>query len=210
MISGQANFVTQVGTILGTPAYMSPEQAAGKPDIDQRADVYSLAVMAYEMLVGRLPFPSIPGNVMASLDAHISAPVPKPSDIAPGFPKKLEEVLMNGLAKEPKKRPRSAGELFKGLAENADKAWPGWEAASDLAVIAAAAAPPPPPPLPAPGMPVASSEPSPAAVEIPPTIRSPAPHGSHAADARLGLANPFDSDETVVLGGCCCSGGIGG
>ena len=83
MLSGQANFVTQEGTILGTPAYMAPEQAAGKPNVDQRADVYALSVMAYELLLGRLPFPSIPGNVLASLDAHISAPVPQPSSISP-------------------------------------------------------------------------------------------------------------------------------
>ena len=54
MLSGQANFVTQVGTILGTPAYMSPEQAAGSPNIDQRADVYALSVMAKSTLKNSL------------------------------------------------------------------------------------------------------------------------------------------------------------
>src|SRR3982074_2306729 len=68
MLSGQANFVTQAGPVMGTPAYMSPEQAAGKADIDQRADVYALSVMAYELLVGRLAFPTIAGDVRASLN----------------------------------------------------------------------------------------------------------------------------------------------
>ena len=86
VMGGAGNFQTQVGTILGTPSYMSPEQAAGKAEIDQRTDVYSLAVMAYELLVGRLPFPPVPGNVMATVEAHISEPPPKPSQVSPGSP----------------------------------------------------------------------------------------------------------------------------
>ncbi|MFY9615473.1 MAG: serine/threonine-protein kinase, partial [Candidatus Dormiibacterota bacterium] len=153
MVSAQSNFQTQAGTILGTPAYMSPEQAEGKADIDQRTDVYSLAVMAYELLTGRLPFPSIPGNIMASLDAHISQPPPKPTDIVPGFPKRVEAALLEGLAKDPKKRPASAGQLWQKIQSAAAKDWPGWEKDSDLAAMALAAAPPAPPPLPAPGTP---------------------------------------------------------
>jgi predicted Ser/Thr protein kinase len=160
MLSGQTSLVTQVGSILGTPAYMAPEQAAGKAEIDQRADVYALSVIAYELLVGRLPFPSTPGNVMASLDAHISAPVPKPSSLLPGFPRQVEEAILAGLAKDPQDRPRSAGELWQKLSIGAERAWPGWAALSDLAGIAAAAAPPPPPPLPVPGVPVAASSPA--------------------------------------------------
>jgi predicted Ser/Thr protein kinase len=153
MVSGQSNFQTQAGTILGTPAYMSPEQAEGKADLDQRTDVYSLAVMAFELLTGRLPFPSIPGNIMASLDAHISQPPPRPTDIVPGFPKQVEAALLEGLAKDPKKRPKTGGDLWKKIHDAAGKAWPGWESNSDLAAIALEAAPPAPPPLPAPGAP---------------------------------------------------------
>ncbi|HEV1998421.1 MAG TPA: serine/threonine-protein kinase, partial [Candidatus Dormibacteraeota bacterium] len=144
MMGGQGNFVTQVGTILGTPSYMSPEQAAGRAEIDQRADVYSLAVMSYELLVGRLPFPPVPGNVMASVEAHISSVPPRPSQVAPGFPPKVEEVLLAGLAKDPKKRPKSAGDFWAKLADSAQKAWPGWAGESDLAAIAAPLAPPSP------------------------------------------------------------------
>ena len=154
MLSGQANFQTQAGTILGTPAYMSPEQAEGKADIDQRTDVYSLSVMAFELMTGRLPFPSIPGNIMASLDAHISQPPPKPSDIVPGFPKHVEAALLEGLAKDPKKRPGSGGELWQKLRAAANKDWSGWERDSDLAAVALAAAPAGAPTTAGPGRPL--------------------------------------------------------
>ncbi|MEA2684451.1 MAG: eukaryotic-like serine/threonine-protein kinase [Chloroflexota bacterium] len=144
MIGGQSAFVTQVGTILGTPSYMSPEQAAGKADMDARTDVYSLAVMTYELLVGRLPFPPVPGNVMATVEAHISQAPPKPSQLVAGFPSKVEDVLLGALAKDPKKRPKSAGEFWVKLADAAQRAWPGWADQSDLSALAAAAAPPAP------------------------------------------------------------------
>ncbi|GAC1335216.1 MAG: hypothetical protein NVSMB17_17850 [Candidatus Dormibacteria bacterium] len=141
MTGGSGNFVTQVGTLLGTPSYMSPEQAAGKPDIDQRTDVYSLAVMAYELLVGQLPFPPVPGNVMATVEAHISQAPPRPSELSPGFPGRVESVLLAGLAKDPKKRYKSAGEFWVKLADAAQKSWPRWSEDSDLSAAAAALAP---------------------------------------------------------------------
>ena len=218
MVQGQANFQTQAGTILGTPAYMSPEQAEGKSDIDQRTDVYSLAVMSYELLTGRLPFPSIPGNIMASLDAHISQPPPKPSDIVPGFPKHVEEALLEGLAKDPKKRPRSAGEFWQRLLSAASRAWAGWERDSDLAAIALAAAPPAPPPLPAPGAPAITVAPNSDAMTVqalpapitppamapppiplvappPPTPGAPPPLASVPAEPALPVSAP---DETMA------------
>ena len=196
MLSGQASFVTQAGSILGTPAYMSPEQAAGKSEIDQRADVYALSVIAYELLVGRLPFPTTPGNVIASLDAHISAPVPKPSSLLPGFPRLVEEAILEGLAKDPQDRPRSAGELWQKLSIGAEKAWPGWAALSDLAGMAAAAAPPPPPPLPAPGVPVAAAAP---AAEDPLAERE-TPPGWAREPAEFVPRPAANPDETLVMG----------
>jgi predicted Ser/Thr protein kinase len=116
MLTGElAGLRTQVGTVLGTPAYISPEAASGQSRIDHRADVYSLGVMAYELLVGRLPFSSPRGDVEAVLEAQVSAAPPAPHVVAPGFPLEVEEVLLRALAKDPRRRPASAGELAEEL-----------------------------------------------------------------------------------------------
>lgn len=150
MLSARGSSDDAPAPILGTPAYMSPEHASGRPDVGPGSDIYSLAVMAYELLVGRLPFPSVPGDAHATLDAHISTPVPRPTSMDPGFPTSVEAGLLRGLAKDPTQRPATAGEFWKELSTAAETAWPGWTAGSDLAGIAAATSPPPPPPLPSP------------------------------------------------------------
>ena len=209
MIGGQSAFVTQVGTILGTPSYMSPEQAAGKTDMDQRTDVYSLAVMTYELLLGRLPFPPVPGNVMATVEAQISTPPPKPSQVAPGFPAKVEDVILAALAKDPRKRPKSAGEFWVKLADAAQRAWPGWAGASDLSAVAGALAPPAPQFVPAapstatgatiPGDVTVPGGPPPALSSQQWTI-SPLDTTAFMAGSEETIVRP-SADETVVQGG---------
>jgi hypothetical protein len=207
MMGGQGNFVTQVGTILGTPSYMSPEQAAGKTEIDARTDVYSLGVMAYELLVGRLPFPPVPGNVMATVEAHISTPPPRPSQVAPGFPGKVEEVLLGALVKDPKKRYKSAGEFWVKLADAAEKAWTGWAGDSDLSAVATAAAPLAPV-IPAPG----DASTSATATQAPPMVAlpgaPPTPPPPPGASGSMWTISPVDttalmagSEETLVRPG---------
>ncbi|MBO0686033.1 MAG: serine/threonine protein kinase, partial [Candidatus Dormibacteraeota bacterium] len=100
---------------LGTPVYMAPEQAMGRPDVDGRADVYSLAVIAYEALVGRPPFPPDAGGAEATMRAHIQQEPPDPSEHVPGFPKALAQALLWGLAKDPSRRPGSAGQFADAL-----------------------------------------------------------------------------------------------
>lgn len=102
--------LTQFGTSLGTPGYMSPEQAAGDPDVDERADIYALGCIAYEMLTGHPPFAGTQAQVMA---AHISS---APAPIAtPGVPPHVQNVVLKCLAKEPSQRYPSADELLADL-----------------------------------------------------------------------------------------------
>ncbi|MGB2940628.1 MAG: serine/threonine-protein kinase, partial [Candidatus Dormiibacterota bacterium] len=137
LLAAQTSFMTQVGAVMGTPAYMSPEQALGSGDVDQRTDVYSLGVVAYELLVGRLPFSEDLGDV-EMLEAHLSAPVPDPATVVPGFPRKVAATLLKALEKEPRRRYQGAEAFWTDLDKAADKAWPGWPAEADLATAVAA------------------------------------------------------------------------
>jgi TolB-like protein/tetratricopeptide (TPR) repeat protein len=105
--------LTQLGMALGTPAYMSPEQAAGDPDLDHRADIYALGVLAYELLVGAPPFTD--ANVVALIAAHITRVPPNLGDRCPAAPRDLATLIMRCLAKDPAARPQSAREILESL-----------------------------------------------------------------------------------------------
>jgi eukaryotic-like serine/threonine-protein kinase len=103
--------LTQLGTAIGTPAYMAPEQAAGDPATDHRADIYAFGCVAYELLVGQPPFPGLPPHKL--LVAHMSE-APKPVDaLRPDCPPALASLVMQCLAKDPGSRPQSATELLR-------------------------------------------------------------------------------------------------
>jgi Tfp pilus assembly protein PilF len=105
--------LTQIGTSIGTPAYMAPEQAAGEPDIDHRADIYALGAMAYELLSGQAVFAGRTAQRM--LAAHMGE-APKPiADFRGDLPASLAELVMSCLAKEPKDRPQTAGDIARAL-----------------------------------------------------------------------------------------------
>jgi serine/threonine-protein kinase len=93
---------TRAGALLGTPAYMSPEQALGR-GVDTRSDNYALGVVAFEMLTGRLPF--IEDAAMALLIAHMQQQPPVPAAINPGIPPELNQLVLGLLAKDPAHRP---------------------------------------------------------------------------------------------------------
>src|SRR5687768_16455282 len=106
--------LTQQGTVLGTPPYMSPEQFTGK-ELDARSDIYSLGVVVYEMLTGRLPYEAdTPWQWMTQ---HMSAqPFPfEASAMGANVPPKMKQAVMRALSKEPAQRPSSARDFFEDL-----------------------------------------------------------------------------------------------
>jgi tetratricopeptide (TPR) repeat protein/tRNA A-37 threonylcarbamoyl transferase component Bud32 len=110
---GEHETLTQIGTSIGTPAYMAPEQAAGDPSTDHRADLYAFGVMAYEMLAGRPPFVSAtPTKLLA---AHMSEAPRDLLEFRPDCPMPLRDMVMQCLAKEPTERPLGANELVRVL-----------------------------------------------------------------------------------------------
>ncbi|HUS66811.1 MAG TPA: serine/threonine-protein kinase [Kofleriaceae bacterium] len=104
---------TQRGLVVGTPDYISPEQARGR-DVDGRTDIYALGVMTYEMVLGRLPFQA--DNMMDTLRMHLSELPPVPRTIWPEIPSILESLLLGMLAKDADARP-SLAEIRQGLKE---------------------------------------------------------------------------------------------
>ncbi len=105
---------TATGITLGTPDYMSPEQAGGE-EVTHACDIYALGVIVYEMLVGQLPFSA--DTPLAVLLMHMSDPPPPARTIVPGLPHGVDEVLDRALAKSPRERFRTAGELAAALAD---------------------------------------------------------------------------------------------
>jgi serine/threonine-protein kinase len=110
----EAARLTVQGTILGSPPYMSPEQAAGRTDLDARSDIYSLGGVAYYLLTGQPPFSR--ETAMQMLLAHAYEPVVPPGRLRPGLPADLQEVVLRCLAKRPEERFGSAEALEKALA----------------------------------------------------------------------------------------------
>ncbi|HLV35061.1 MAG TPA: protein kinase [Spirillospora sp.] len=95
--------LTQSGKIVGTPAYMCPEQLRGET-IDQRADIYSMAVILYQMVTGELPFDSDSGDVISIIYQHLEKTPPLPRELNPDIPPAVEAVILKGLEKDPNRR----------------------------------------------------------------------------------------------------------
>jgi serine/threonine-protein kinase len=112
-MSAAAEDDVEQAVMAGTPAYMSPEQASGAADVDGRSDVYSLACVLYEMLVGEPPFSGpTPEAIMAR---HTLDSVPPPHIVRQTIPEDLEEVIFYALNKAPADRFRTAGEFAEAL-----------------------------------------------------------------------------------------------
>jgi serine/threonine protein kinase len=114
-LHNQQSFKTRKGVVTGTPQYMSPEQAAGDPNIDHRSDLYSLGIILYEMCLGELPFKS--NTAMGYLGKHIVEP-PIPFKVARPdieLPKDLERIILKSLEKTREARYQTAGDMLQDL-----------------------------------------------------------------------------------------------
>src|SRR5688572_2223478 len=109
--TGEAGLTT-AGTVMGTPDYMSPEQAQGLP-ADFRSDIYSLGIVLFEVFTGALPFTG--DTVMAIVLSHIRTPPPPPRQVNPRVPERLEAIILRAIDKDPARRYQSVGDLLDDL-----------------------------------------------------------------------------------------------
>ena len=118
---GNSTGQTQTGMVMGTPAYMSPEQAGGMGNkIDARSDIYSTGCMMFQMATGKLPFPgSSFGEVLIG---HLQLPPPKPRDLCPDIPEDYEAVILKTLAKKQEDRQQTMKELSAEIKACMDRA----------------------------------------------------------------------------------------
>jgi serine/threonine-protein kinase len=129
---GDSGTLTEAGTVLGTAAYISPEQAGGEP-ATPASDVYSFGVMLFRMLTGRLPFTS--SSAVELVKLHRSEPAPAVTDYRPDAPARLESVATASLAKDPADRPQDGSALV------AELGGAGPEAATTVLPVATAVMP---------------------------------------------------------------------
>ena len=113
--AGRAAHLSGEGQILGTPQFMSPEQAAGGRELDERSDIYSLGAVAYYLLTGRPPFEGESG--IQVLIAHARDQVVPPSRDRADVPEDLERVVLRCLAKDPAERFPDAEDLERALGQ---------------------------------------------------------------------------------------------
>jgi serine/threonine-protein kinase len=109
---GGATALTSVGTVMGTPAYMSPEQVMGQ-SVDQRADQYALGVLAFELFTGRPPYKA--DDVGQLMMMHVGAPVPSTREQRPELPPEIDTVTTKMLAKLPDERFASVAEAMAAM-----------------------------------------------------------------------------------------------
>ncbi|MGH7594167.1 MAG: protein kinase domain-containing protein [Gemmatimonadales bacterium] len=118
-----AGTLTQTGAAIGTPTYMSPEQAAGEPELDARSDIYSLATLLYEMITGGAPFTG--PTVQAIIARLFIEPAPPIRDHRRDVPEWLDSAVTRGLAKEPAARFATAAQFAQALVWPTGNTTPG-------------------------------------------------------------------------------------
>ncbi|OYT71451.1 MAG: hypothetical protein CFK52_08125 [Chloracidobacterium sp. CP2_5A] len=186
--------LTRQGMIIGSPNYLSPEQCTGQ-DLDARSDIYSLGIVLFECLTGRVPFTAVTPVAVALL--HANEPPPSLRSINPEIPESLDRLVMRALAKSKNDRPPSAREFAEELGRVARLVSPSFDPVTPLVEkILDASAPPPnggPPPVP----------PRPPA--LPPVTARPAESASPKAAS---AAQPAPSAPPPVSGGVWTGGSL--
>jgi serine/threonine protein kinase len=119
-LSSSSSLTTE-GAVIGTPHYMSPEQASGRADVDTRSDIYSMGALAFTLFTGRPPFTG--RNASEILRQHLTQEAPRLRDQAPELPAALDDAVRRCLAKEPSARWATAGEFAKALLSAGDSWW---------------------------------------------------------------------------------------
>jgi serine/threonine-protein kinase len=161
----ESSSMTQAGTVMGTPAYMSPEQFMGQT-VDARTDLYSSGVMLYQLLTGERPFE---GSMSAIMHKALNVAPPRPSDLSVTAPQALDAIVAKAMAKRPEQRFANADEMSRALRQAVENpgAAPAAGPVDDAEATmvrpqrpASAAAAPPSPPAPAPVPPAASPTPA--------------------------------------------------
>jgi serine/threonine protein kinase/protein-disulfide isomerase len=224
-VSGEVSMTMQ-GEAIGTPAYMSPEQAAGS-DVGPASDIYSLGAVLFAASTGSIPFPTEEGGFAAAL-AHITQPVPDPRTTAPGVPDAAAAIIMRAMQKEPGARFGSARELAAALRASADLttgdipvAMPASMPSDGPPTVDPAAAQPPPavpPPPPAadatqlgstpPTPPPPAAPPAPSQYAAAPMPPAPPVYVPAAAAMPAGGSAPGRSMNTLVLIGAAVVLGV--
>ena len=108
-IVGATLQLTGTGAAIGTPQYMSPEQCRGVKDLTSASDIYSLGIVLYLMLTGRVPFDA--ETPLAVIHQHLNEPLPPPRSVRPDLPEDVERVILKALAKQPEQRYESAAAM---------------------------------------------------------------------------------------------------
>jgi hypothetical protein len=114
--------LTATGMVMGTPLYMSPEQATADPSIDSRSDIYSLGILAYQMFTGQVPFNG--DSIFAVLNQHLTTPVPEVRSLRPEVPAKVSDALRRAMAKKPAERFQRVEEFIDALEGRGGAAMP--------------------------------------------------------------------------------------
>jgi putative nucleotidyltransferase with HDIG domain len=110
--------LTQVGTVLGTPWYMSPEQCRGGTDVDARSDIYSLSVLVYQALTGQLPF--VGTSAMEVIIAHVTQPPVAPIEKNRRISAHVNQAILRGMEKDPSRRFATMREFWNALSNSRD------------------------------------------------------------------------------------------